>query len=740
MPQASRSIVVPLASDVHVAFDAALLRTHAAWTGEPLNLYGPPYHGKTDRFICDFTGAKLWGNPPFYPWSVGGPPANDATELPAGAGFRAISTKGGTVTLSYDVAIGEGKSVRVQETPFHRRVEAQDVVVRRFTVAPCKQVLWLLAHAELGHLPDPPTPPAAALIERSGDVLLSVLREPGGCRWHALEKDVSYVEEVITEKGTEEGNPKVPVTGRQARLYVTVAAHAREVTFDVLSVVCRDREEANSFASLVLDPHSETAKSLATPEPKIERDTTAATAFTADASAPTRLDGDEFYRVEHFPLPKEAGLLITGMDWLSNGDLAVCTWRGDVFIVQGAQGSAASATYRRFARGLCEPLGLKVIKDQIYVAQKCELTRLLDTDRDGEADRYECVSDALGYSGNYHSYVFGPVVDRRGNFYVFPCGQRARWDLPFGGWAVKISSDEREVEGFCSGLRVANGVGSYGRRGDLFMTDNQGNWVGTCKLNHLQRGKFYGFPSASPAPREDWDQPKDCAPPAVWFPRRLSLSASGFDTISDDRFGPFKGQMLVGDFQNSFVMRVFLEKVDGQWQGAVWPFVRGFGSGVNRLLFGADGRLYVGGCKGAHWSSALGPKDYSLDRVSWTGKVPFEVKEVRARASGFDLVFTQPVDAKDAADPSRYEGAQFNYRPHQPYGSPEFDHEGRENSATPIPVAKATVSANGLRVTLRLEGLRAGYVTQFVCREITNVQGVPLRYGTFYYTLNQVPK
>lgn len=732
--------MVPLASDVHLAFDAALLRTHTVWAGEPLNLYGPPYHGKTDRFICDFTGPKLWGNPPFHPWSVGAPLEQDALERPAQAGFKAISTQGGLVTFNYEVAAAGDRPVLVSETPLHRRVEARDVVLRRFVVGPCARELWLMAHAELGRAALLPATALGGLVERTNDVLVVTARAGGPVRLEAVDKEVSYTEEVITEKGTEEGNPKTLIQGRQARLYVRVPVHAGEIAFEIASVVCRDREEANALAKLLLEPASEAAQTAFAELGEGASRAAAPAVFVADASPRARLEGDGFYRVEQFSLPKAAGLLITGMDWLNNGDLAVCTWRGDVFLLEGAQGPVAAASYRRFARGLCEPLGLKVLSDQIYVAQKCELTRLIDTDGDGEADRYECVSDAWGYSGNYHSYLFGPVVDARGDFFVFPCGQRARWDLPLGGWAVKISSDGRRVEGFCSGLRVANGVGLYGPADDLFMTDNQGNWVGTCKLNHLQRGKYYGFPSATPSPREDWGQKKDFTPPAVWFPRRLSLSASGFDTIRDDRFGPFKGQMLVGDFQNSLVMRVFLEKVNDQWQGAVWPFVRGFGSGINRLLFGADGRLYVGGCKGAHWASALGPKDDSLDRVSWTGQVPFEVKEVRARADSFELVFTQPVEATLAGNAASYEVAQFTYHHHQPYGSPEFDHDGRENSATPIKVARAEVSADRLRVTLQLEGQRAGYVTQFACGGVTNAEGLPLRHGAFYYTLNQVPE
>jgi glucose/arabinose dehydrogenase len=224
-------------------------------------------------------------------------------------------------------------------------------------------------------------------------------------------------------------------------------------------------------------------------------------------------------------------------------------------------------------------------------------------------------------------------------------------------------------------------------QGDIFVTDNQGNWIGTCKLNHLETNKFYGFQHEGirqKLPRTA----EDVEPPALWLPRVLSPSASGIETISTEAFGPFKGQMLIGDFQNSIVMRAFLEKVNGKWQGAVFPFAKGFLSGVNRLSFGKDGKLYVGGGKRT-WSTAA-PKEYSLDRVSFTGKAPFEVSEVRALKDGFELRFTKAVDGDVANDAENYLVKQFGYKYHEEYGSPEFDHDGKMG-ATEIKVASAEV-------------------------------------------------
>jgi len=211
------------------------------------------------------------------------------------------------------------------------------------------------------------------------------------------------------------------------------------------------------------------------------------------------------------------------------------------------------------------------------------------------------------------------------------------------------------------------------------------------------------------------------------------------ETIPDDRFGPYKGQLLVGDFQNAIVTRVFMEKVNGEWQGAVWPMLKGFWSGVNRVSYGPDGKLYVGGLKNRAWA-AVAPKDYSIDRVSWTGKAPFEVKEVHARPDGFELTFTQPVDASAAGNADSYDVAQYRYEYHEKYGSPEFDQDGKENSSTPIKVTGAKVAGDNLSVQLKLEGWKPGFVTLVRGLDVKSAEGKKLWHDTFWYTLNSIPR
>ena len=133
-------------------------------------------------------------------------------------------------------------------------------------------------------------------------------------------------------------------------------------------------------------------------------------------------------------------------------------------------------------------------------------------------------------------------------------------------------------------------------------------------------------------------------PPAVYFPYpKMGQSASGISCdFTAGKFGPFKDQLFVGDQTHSTVMRVSLEKVNGRYQGACYPFREGFDSGDLALEMAPDGTLFVQGTDRG-WG-ARGGKPFALQKLNWTGKVPFEIHEMRAHNDGFELTFTEPVD------------------------------------------------------------------------------------------------
>ena len=739
MAQSGRSIVVPLATNLHLAFDAQLLRTHTVWRGESLNLYGLPYTGTSTRFVCDFTGPRLWGGLQRSPWIFDAVAADTPGPFTRFAGH---STAGGATAFVYELFPPGDPAVSVIESPRLERVGDHDVVVRRWEISPHSQRLRLNAHDEAADPVNIFGVAGAQGFRTPAGVLVAVLRGLPGANFLPLVTSPAVTEILNAErdgKGPYSALVTNVVAGRKVALRVAIPPSEQPQTFEIASAVVADLNAATALAKQLVGPVK--------PLPAPAKATNAAPVFRPDPKFTDTPGGDEYYTVEHFPMPKEIKLTVAGMDFLPDGNLAIATYQGEVFIVEGATGDAKAARWRRFARGLNEPGGLRVIGGVIYVMQKCELTRLRDADGDGLADLFECVSDAWGFTGNYHSFATGPLVDESGILGALIPGHLAMREVPAMGWCLKISphpdnsgeipfTDFWRTDPFCSGLRMPNGFGEF--RGDLFTTDNQGHWIAANKLNHLQATNFYGHPSSTPSPPAHFDGDPNFTPPAVWFPYAWVRSASGITTVGDFRFGPFGGQLLVGEFQNASVVRVALEKVNGQWQGAVLPFVKGFASGVNRLAYGPDSRLYVGGLRLGHWTSAA-PQPHSLDRVKFSGRVPFEFKMVAARTNGFEVAFTLPVDADRAGAAESWDVQQYTYAYDGKHNAPEKNRD-EKISGPPVRVLKAEVAPDKLTVRLTLEGLKPRHVIQLRALNLKNNRGDALRNDTLHYTLNQVPK
>ena len=467
----------------------------------------------------------------------------------------------------------------------------------------------------------------------------------------------------------------------------------------------------------------------------------------AQQKLPTEAD---FYRIAALPIPKGVVLEAGGLAWLPDGRLAVSSRRGEIYLVENPlSSSTASIKFTRFAHGLHEVLGLAWKDGWLYATQRCEVSRLKDTDGDGRADVFETVNDDWGITGDYHEYAFGSKFDASGNLWVVLCLTGSfNSNTKYRGWCLRIRPDGTSVP-TCSGIRSPGGIG-MNHLGDMFYTDNQGPWNGTCKLQHLVPGKFLGHPAGNRwyglpgAPGKKPADPKsgsrmlieakripELLPPAVYFPyKKMGQSAAGIacDT-SGGKFGPFTNQLFVGDQTHSTVMRVDLEKVNGRYQGACFPFRRGFACGSLSLLMTRTGSLFVGGTSRG-WGSR-GNRPFSLERLVWTGKVPFEILTMRARPNGFRLTFTKPVDPQTAGDVTSYKLSSYTYIYQASYGSPEVD------QTTPL-TKEARVSTDHRNVDLVIDGLVPGHVHELHLPGLRSASGLPLLHASAYYTLNEL--
>ncbi|MAG55984.1 MAG: hypothetical protein CMJ83_06815 [Planctomycetes bacterium] len=464
---------------------------------------------------------------------------------------------------------------------------------------------------------------------------------------------------------------------------------------------------------------------------------------------------DDYYPVETLPLPKGMVLEVSGIAMLSDGRPLVCTRRGEVWIVEDAYAKdPAKATFKRFADGLQEPLGLLVHEGWIWFVQRGELSRMRDTDGDDIADEFETVCDDWRISGNYHEYNFGPRIGPDGKLWITtnkPFGGEPFGRADWRGYAISIDPKTKRMTPVSCGLRSPAGV-QNSPWGDVFYTDNQGEWCGASKLSHLEPGDFHGHPWGVFSTKKDlwgFHQPKQPPNgkrmpevgaemptfklPAVWFPYdKMGKSPAGF--VWDDtsgKFGPFDGQLFVSDQHHAWVFRTSLEKVNGHWQGACYPFRGGLQCGAIRVAWGKDRKYLFVGQTQRGWGSR-GGKPFGIQRISWTGKVPFEIQAMTAQKSGFDLTFTKPVDVKSASDVKSYRMESYTYLLHSSYGSKEVD------KGTPI-VKAAMVSSDGRRVRLTVQGLRAGYVHEVHPAGVRSKGGAPLLHPHAYYTLINIP-
>lgn len=485
----------------------------------------------------------------------------------------------------------------------------------------------------------------------------------------------------------------------------------------------------------------------------------------------------DYFKISNIPVPEGLVLEVGGITSMPNGNVALATRRGDVYIIENPTGD--QPYFRKFAVGLHEPLGLIYKDGSLYCAQRGELTRLTDKDLDGIADQYQSVY-SWPLSGHYHEYSYGPKIASDSSLFVSANvafghneGYRGVSNVPWRGWIMKINGNN-QMEPFATGLRSPCGLGIID--GELFYADNQGDWVPSGGIVHLKKGSFAGNPAGlawthlpnsplklTPAQHKAMfderrkldnkgrpiqpqnvdtgkiDYPSDAKKafpemqlPAVYLPHGiLGISSSEILTIPKGQFGPFEGQVLVGDQGQSKISRIYLEKINGEYQGAAWDFAGGFKSGVLRMTWTPEGYLFVGETNRG-WGSA-GDANQGIQKLNWTGKIPFEMLKVNAMPDGFEIEFTKPVDREIAEDIASYQFENFTYKYHPVYGSPVMN-QGN------CPVKGIKVSEDGKRVRLIVDSLKKTYIHVLRLDSIRSADKQSLLHPVAYYTLHNIPE
>ncbi len=367
------------------------------------------------------------------------------------------------------------------------------------------------------------------------------------------------------------------------------------------------------------------------------------------------------YAVDTIDLPTEnpwnATQFCGGHDFLSDGSAIVCTMRGDVWRVSEIEYPSTKAVWRRIASGLSQAQGVVVVdEDRIFVLGRDQITRLHDLNGDGEADFYECFSNAYETSPAGHDFICGLERDAAGNFYTASGNQGV----------VRISPDGKRADVVATGFRNPDGLG-VSPDGLLTVPCSEGNWtpasmICATKLTSTTVAPYFGYPG-----------PKNNEIPSLplaYLPRGLDNSAGGQTTVTSDRWGPLQNQLLHFSFGTGAHFLVLRDEVDGQLQGTVVPLPGEFRSGAHRGRFNPlDGQLYVTGLQG--WGSYT-PDEGSFQRVRFTGAEVQLPIGVRIHENGVAITFSSPLDSDVASAAGNHFAQCWNYRYSGAYGSPEF--------------------------------------------------------------------
>lgn len=712
-PAAMKGLAVTLGADqrAYVVYDLDTLRMAAAWTGEFLEfgntltkIEWPPPPSVKGRLVFSTANGPGWA----------GPEGTFADPRPAAQGplpkdwahYSGVYVHGDQVVLSYTVG-----DVPVLETPGVQSIGGQMVFTRTLNFDRTGHRFSLL----LADGFDPKAIQSSSIFAAEG---VTFTRSDGS----RLSVSVSGVSKpgLFGRGGTE----ATLTTTSEGRLVLKID---RIPAGDPLQIALSNGGTAAVIAARNPDPPAPQRLTGGGPARWTETMVTQGKLGTEDG--PYAVDT----LTEPFPNPYQVSTFFGGFDFLPDGRAAICSFHGDVWLVSGIDEKLEKLTWKRYATGLFQPLGLKVVNGEIYVAGRDQITRLKDLNGDGEADFYENFNNDTVVTPNYHEFVLDLHTDSQGNFYY---AKGAPWEplvtSPHQGTILKVSPDGKKLEVFATGLRAPNGM-TVGPDDTILVGDNQGHWMPASKLNRVKPGSFMGMVPAAqqeltlrypdgreikvnpsdPAARaqyqlKGWDKempiPTSYDEPICWLPMRWDNSSGGQVFVTSDRWGPWKGAPLFMSYGKCLLYAVLWDQVGDTVQASMVPFGLKFASGIMRGRFHErDGQLYLCGLKG--WQNSA-TRDGGFYRVRYTGRPVQMPVKARAARNGLQITFSTELDPKTAGDSSSYSVELWNYTYSGNYGSPEFSvKDPTKQSHDRLEVKSARLGADRRTVFLEIPDL-----------------------------------
>jgi glucose/arabinose dehydrogenase len=689
-----KGIAISLTPDKKAAvlFDTELLRYSAGWVGGYLALTGTVFDWKHGPHPY-VAGAPVFENP------VGPGLARDGSfrdprseafgNLPESWGrYRGAYVHGEKLILSYTAG-----GASVLELPGFVKRGDLELFTRTIEIeAAAKEIVLQVAEApgeSIEHFSQPL--PVARAKGNSG--LAAAVRADSDVKWD------------VSEPG-------------QLRLRIPPARRVRLLTI-ILSRVRPDG--VSHFAAL--------AAKLPAPEPLAGLTRGGPARYTQTVRTSGKLGaGAGPYVVDELTLPFDNPY----KSWFRPGDFAffdddraaVTTWSGDVWIVSGINRDLKNLTWRRFATGLHQPMGVEIVDGVVYVLGRDQITRLHDLNNDGEADFYENFNNDFLLTHHFHEFTFDLDRDREGNFLF---AKAARHALPANtkhhGAILKLDKNGKNLEIVCTGFRVPNGV-AVGPNGEIVTSDQEGHWIPSTRINWCSPGSFHGYMwgGSIPQDRKDYDNP------VTFLPVTVDNSGAGQAFVESDRWGPFRGHLIHSSFGRGKVFLVLMERVDGQIQGGAVELPLNFSTGLMRPEFRKqDGQLYLCGLYG--WGTKRKATG-GLYRVRYTGGPVYLPDELHVTKEGVSITFTQPLEKASAENVKNYYSRRWNYKWTSQYGSDLYQRNGARGTEN-VKIRAARLSADGRTVVLEMEDM-AEVMQMQTGFKIKAADGTPVSYEIFH--------
>lgn len=680
---AGKATVVRLEA-ARVGFDEELLRMAAGWTGGFLEMKWTNvanYKGDNSGAAV-IQGETVFHTPAIPGWTteadLADPRTNKMGPLPKTAGrYRGLFLNEDKAIFMYE-ALGREVLESPETVPFN----GGTAIVRHFTVGNADKAGYVVvadpSDAGENWSANKTTPKGAGVakpIRKLADGHFQIVAAIGDLSGLAIKEDA--------------GQP----------VRVMVPASAKPASFDIAIFPAANQAEAERFLTNWSGAKELTA--LCHGGPQRWPETVTVTGSEAQDNAA--------YVVDNVPLPDQnpwkSWVRVSGFDFFPDGRAAVCSFGGDVWIVSGLEGKLDHVVWKRFAQGLYEPLGLKIVDNKVYVLGRDQITRLNDVNNDGEADFYECFNADASIYPSYHAFAFDLQTDSKGNFYYVTGGNQIGHDRPWHACVIKVSADGSKAEQLGDGFRAPNGM-EIGPNDEIAVGDNQGHWIPSSKISLVKPGGFYGH-VADPRIDAKASVPASYDGPLLWIPYTWdNSSAGGVWAPSGTKWGPLGGHLLHTSYGKCSLFEVMEESVGETKQAGIVRLPLDFVSGIMRARFNPkDGQLWVGGLKG--WQTN-GAKDGCFERVRYTGKPTYLPTEFHVTGKN-TLAITFPValDRSSAGDAGNFSIEEFNYKWWSTYGSPDMSvknptQKGRDK----VEVTGAKLSPDGKTVTLTVAELK----------------------------------